>query len=178
MQLSQIAILSLFGFALATPQQQKRAASDIEGDISTLSSGLTAFHTAIKDLSGSIEDDQATTYLTTYAGLMASLKEATSHIKSADSLASSDSETIHSAVDSLTTEVVDTLKDANSKASIVASSDYSSQVCQALSTLTTETDDFYDALEDIIDSDYVSDVDDFQSTVESSFSTTKSTYGC
>jgi hypothetical protein len=115
MQLSQFAILGLFGLALAKPLEEKRSASDIEGDIATLSSGLSAFNDAVKSFAGSISNDQASDFMATYLGMQAFISQATSDINSAGSLSNSDSDSIHSAVDSLTTQVVDTLNNILAK---------------------------------------------------------------
>lgn len=115
MQLSQIAILSLFGLALSKPLEEKRSASDIEGDIATLSSGLSAFNDAVKAFAGSISNDQANDFMAAYLGMQTFISQATSDINSAGSLSNSDSDSIHSAADSLTTQVVDTLNNILTK---------------------------------------------------------------
>ncbi|KAJ0117407.1 hydrophobic surface binding protein a [Diaporthe amygdali] len=175
MQFSKILITSLFGLAVASPID-KRTAAEIETDIATISSDLTSFNTAINAFTGSLL--QALSLLTSYNTLASATTTATSEITSTGALAASDSATIYASVSSLTTQISDTLSDATAKESVVASSGYTSSVCSALSTLSTDSDAFFTALEGTIDSAYTSQVDALQATVASGFASTISAYGC
>lgn len=119
MQFSKITLLSLLGLGLASPleQQQKRTVGDIVAVIDILSTELTAFDVAIKAFGDSVTIDQAQGMLSAYVSLQASLAKATSDCKSVGHLSASDSETIESAVEDLTTKVSDTLTDALNKVS-------------------------------------------------------------
>ncbi|KAI7776831.1 hypothetical protein LA080_004425 [Diaporthe eres] len=175
MQLSKIVMISLLGFALASPVE-RRTAAEIEADIATISSDLTSFNTAINAFTGSLL--QALSLLTSYNTLASAITAATTEVTSTGALAAAESATIYADVDSLTAQISDTLSDATAKQSVVASSGYTSSVCSALSTLSSDADAFFTALEGTIDSAYTSQVDALQATVASGFASTISTYGC
>ncbi|KAI3396070.1 hypothetical protein diail_487 [Diaporthe ilicicola] len=175
MQFSKIITASLFGLSLGSPVE-RRTAAEIEADIATASSDLTSFDTAINGFTGSLI--QALSLLTSYNSLASAITTATSDVTSTGALAASDSATIYTAVSSLTDQITDTLSDATAKESVVASSGYTSSVCSALSTLSTDADAFFTALEGTIDSAYTSEVDALQSTVASGFASTISAYAC
>ncbi|KAJ4387379.1 hypothetical protein N0V93_007970 [Gnomoniopsis smithogilvyi] len=174
MQLSHIANFGLFSLAFAGPM--KRTAATIESDIATISTDLTSFDASINKFTGTLI--QALALLSAYDTLDAAVTTATSDITSTGTLDASDSDTIYTAVSSLTTQIETTLSDAVAKYSVVESAGYASDVCEALATLYTDTDSFYEALETEIDSTYTSEVTALQTTVDADFESTISTYGC
>lgn len=113
MQLSQIATFGLFGLALARPQHNKRTAAEIETDLATVSSDLTAFDTQINAFTGTLI--QALALLSSYTTLDEAVQATTSDVTSTGTLSADDSETIYDTVDSLTTQIVSTLSDAVAK---------------------------------------------------------------
>ncbi|KAL1850762.1 hypothetical protein Daus18300_012770 [Diaporthe australafricana] len=175
MQFSKIIITSLFGLALSSPID-RRTAAQIETDIATVSSDLTSFNTAINAFTGSLL--QALSLLTSYNTLASAITTATSEVTSTGALAAADSATIYTSVSSLTAQITDTLGDATAKYSVVNSAGYTSTVCSALTTLSTDSDAFFTALEGTISSAYTSQVDALQATVASGFASTISAYGC
>ncbi|KAG8162594.1 hypothetical protein KVR01_008359 [Diaporthe batatas] len=175
MQFSKIAMASLLGLALGSPVD-KRTPAQVEADIADISSDLTSFNTAINAFTGSLI--QALSLLTSYNNLASAITTATSQVTSTGALAAADSATIYADVQSLTAQITDTLGDATAKQSVVASSGYTSSVCDALSTLSADSDAFFTALEGTINSAYTSQVDALQATVASGFASTISTYGC
>lgn len=115
MQFSQITTaLGLLGLALAGPaRQHKRTAAQIESDLSTVSTDLTAFDASINAFTGSLI--QALSLLSSYNTLAGAVTAATSEVTSTGALASSDSATIYAAVNSLTTQITTTLTDTSAK---------------------------------------------------------------
>lgn len=114
MQFSQIALLGLIGMAVAKPAHvNKRTAAQIESDISTVSSDLTSFDKSINAFTGTLI--QALSLLSSYETLSSAVEATTSKVTSTGDLSSSDSATIYSAVESLTTQITDTLSDAVAK---------------------------------------------------------------
>ncbi|KAF3763238.1 hypothetical protein M406DRAFT_356982 [Cryphonectria parasitica EP155] len=177
MQLSQITVFGLFSLAAARPHaHHKRTAAEIESSIASISTELTTFDNDINAFTGSLL--QALALLTAYDSLDSAVTSATSDITSTGALDESDSATIYADVSSLTTQITTTLSDAVAKYSVVESAGYASDVCDALSSLYTDSDAFFEALETEIYSTYTSEVDTLQATSDAAFETTVSTYGC
>ncbi|KAG6354755.1 hypothetical protein INS49_003836 [Diaporthe citri] len=175
MQFSKIVMTSLLGLALGSPFE-RRTPAKIKADIATVSSDLTSFNTAINAFTGSLI--QALSLLTSYNNLASAITAATAEVTSTGAIAAADSATIYADVQSLTAQITDTLGDATAKESVVASSGFTSAVCSALSTLSSDAKAFFTALEGTIDSAYTSQVDALQATVASGFTSTISAYGC
>lgn len=113
MQLTNLATLSLFGVALARPQHHRRTVATIESDLATVSTELTAFDEDINAFTGSLL--QALALLSSYEDLASAVTTTTSDVTSTGTLAASDSATIYTTLESLTTQITDTLSDAVAK---------------------------------------------------------------
>lgn len=116
MQLTNLATLSLFGLALARPQHHRRTAATIESDLATVSTDLTAFDKDINAFTGSLL--QALALLSAYDTLASAVTTTTSDVTSTGTLDASDSATIYTTLESLTTQITTTLSDAVAKVGV------------------------------------------------------------
>ncbi|KAH8899034.1 hypothetical protein GQ53DRAFT_817239 [Thozetella sp. PMI_491] len=172
MQLTNFAIFAILGLASAAPS--KRTAAQIESSISTISSNLATLDTQITAFTGSIL--QAIPLLTAVNNLESSITSGTSTVKSTGALSSADSTTIYSAINTLSSKIISVLSDVEAKASVVASSGYTSIVESALETLKTDADAFLAALEATIDSSLTASLTAIQTTIDAKFNEAISDY--
>jgi hypothetical protein len=143
MQLSKMTLFALVGLASAAPV--KRSASTIESDISTISSQLSTVDGDVNSFTGSLL--QGLVLLTAFDSLQTDVTTATSAITSTGTLSNSDSATIYSDLSALVTKIGTVLTDVTSKASTVSSAGYTNYVLSALTTLQTDADALFVALE-------------------------------
>ncbi|KAH8649387.1 hydrophobic surface binding protein A-domain-containing protein [Xylariales sp. PMI_506] len=153
----------------ASASLDKRTAAQIETDIASISSDLTTLGSQVTSFTGSIITGLE--LLITFDDLESDVEAATSVITSTGTLSAGDSATIYSDVSALTTKITTVLADVEAKASVVASSGYTSIVLSAVESLQTDAAKFFTALETYIDSSYTSEVVTLASTVAAAFTT-------
>ncbi|KAH8648697.1 hydrophobic surface binding protein A-domain-containing protein [Xylariales sp. PMI_506] len=170
MHATSFALFNLVVVVLGAPgSPSRRSASSIESDISTISSELTTLDSQIDSFDGGLLS--ALSLLVTFNDLQSDITTATSDVESTGALSDSDSATIYSNAEALTTQITSVLSDVEAKVSTVASSGYTSYVLEALSELKTDAANFFSALEAEVGSSYLAPIETLASTVDSAFTT-------
>ncbi|CZR59639.1 uncharacterized protein PAC_09533 [Phialocephala subalpina] len=158
---------------LALPVSKRTAAavlsdiSSISSDVATLTSDATAYTGGLfQSLALAITVDSLESAITT----------ATSDATSSSTFTSAESDEILAAVTTLTPSIVTLLSDLDAKASVISSAGYTSTVSGALSTLSTDTDALFAAIEAKVDTADAASLATLQAEIDAAFATAVATF--
>ncbi|KAH6698298.1 hydrophobic surface binding protein A [Leptodontidium sp. MPI-SDFR-AT-0119] len=161
--------------SLASPvTKTKRAVSTVLSDIATISSDVATLTSDAGSYTGGLF--QSLALAITVDNLESAIKTATSDTTSSATFSSTDSDSILSAVTTLTPKIITLLSDLDGIASTIASAGYTSTVESALKTLTTDTDALFVALEAKVDSADAADLAQLQAEIDAAFATAVATF--
>ncbi|KAE9377739.1 hypothetical protein N431DRAFT_461324 [Stipitochalara longipes BDJ] len=168
-------LLLASSFTSALPvTKSKRSATTVLSDIASISSDVATLTSDAVAYTGGLF--QSLALAITVDSLESAITTATSDTTSSGTFSSTDSDSILAAVTSLTPNIITLLSDLDAKASTISSAGYTSTVAEALTTLTTDTNALFAALEAALDAADATSIAALQASVDAAFATASAAF--